>query len=148
MVIDHQAGLTSLRSSSYGDPVALAKAEDPPLRCGIFARRPPLASSSCGKVVDMPRPAAIALPIGLAVAAPVVATDWPQVLGPQRNGTYSGPPLAEAWAHRDRRSSGATSRSGVCRTCPRPESGAALHRIGNEEVLESLDAKTGAPVWR
>jgi len=25
------------------------------------------------------------------------ALDWPQILGPQRNGVYSGPPLANAW---------------------------------------------------
>ena len=97
----------------------------------------------------MPRPAAVALLIGLAVAAPVVATDWPQVLGPQRNGTYSGPPLAEAW--------GASGPKVVWRKqVGQAFAGPAVvqnrvllfHRIGNEEVLESLDAKTGAPVWR
>ena len=97
----------------------------------------------------MPRPAAVAILIGLAVAAPVVATDWPQVLGPQRNGTYSGPPLAEAW--------GASGPKVVWRKqVGQAFAGPALvqnrvllfHRIGNEEVLESLDAKTGAPVWR
>ena len=97
----------------------------------------------------MPRPAAVALLIGLAVAVPVVATDWPQVLGPQRNGTYSGPPLAEAW--------GASGPKVVWRKqVGQAFAGPALvqnrvllfHRIGNEEVLESLDAKTGAPVWR
>ncbi len=107
------------------------------------------ARPHCGKVVDMPRPAAVALLIGLAVAAPVVATDWPQVLGPQRNGTYSGPPLAEAW--------GASGPKVVWRKqVGQAFAGPALvqnrvllfHRIGNEEVLESLDAKTGAPVWR
>jgi outer membrane protein assembly factor BamB len=97
----------------------------------------------------MPRTAAVAILIGLAVAAPVVATDWPQVLGPQRNGTYSGPPLAEAW--------GASGPKVVWRKqVGQAFAGPALvqnrvllfHRIGNEEVLESLDARTGAPVWR
>jgi outer membrane protein assembly factor BamB len=97
----------------------------------------------------MPRSAAVAILIGLAVADPVVATDWPQVLGPQRNGTYSGPPLAEAW--------GASGPKVVWRKqVGQAFAGPALvqnrvllfHRIGNEEVLESLDAKTGAPVWR
>ena len=97
----------------------------------------------------MPRSAAVAILIGLAVAAPVVATDWPQFLGPQRNGTYSGPPLAEAW--------GASGPKVVWRKqVGQAFAGPALvqnrvllfHRIGNEEVLESLDAKTGAPVWR
>ena len=35
---------------------------------------------------------------GLIVAlAPVSAQDWPQFLGPERNGQYDGPPLATQW---------------------------------------------------
>ena len=33
----------------------------------------------------------------LAMAAPIAAVDWPQYLGPERNGTYRGPPLLESW---------------------------------------------------
>jgi outer membrane protein assembly factor BamB len=104
---------------------------------------------TCGKVVGMTRRSAAVIVMTLAVAAPVVATDWPQVLGPQRNGTYSGPPLAEAW--------GASGPKVVWRKqVGQAFAGPALvqnrvllfHRIGNEEVLESLDAKTGASVWR
>ena len=29
------------------------------------------------------------------------ATDWPQFLGPARNGTYAGPPLTDAWGAAD-----------------------------------------------
>jgi outer membrane protein assembly factor BamB len=86
-----------------------------------------------------------------AVAAGVslLAADWPQVLGPDRNGTLAGPPLLESWGP-----------SGP-KVVWRKQVGQALagpavvqnrvlvfHRLGNEEVLESLDAKTGASVWR
>jgi len=104
--------------------------------------------SSCGKVIGMPRLSAVAVLIALA-AAPVIATDWPQFLGPQRDGTYAGPPLAETW--------GASGPKVVWRKqVGQAFAGPAVvqnrvllfHRVGNEEVLESLDARTGAAVWR
>jgi outer membrane protein assembly factor BamB len=96
----------------------------------------------------MRRLAVTAIVLGLAVM-PALAVDWPQYLGPNRNGTYQGPPLAESW--------GATGPKVVWRT--RVGQGFAgpavvqsrvlvFHRVGNEEVLESLDAKTGASSWR
>src|SRR5215831_19030559 len=33
----------------------------------------------------------------LVAGVPVVADDWPQFLGPNRNGVYLGPPLAKSW---------------------------------------------------
>ena len=32
-----------------------------------------------------------------AAGVALVAQDWPQFLGPQRNGMYTGPPLADSW---------------------------------------------------
>ena len=85
----------------------------------------------------------------LVGAVTAIATDWPQVLGPTRDGVYAGPPLAETW--------GATGPKVVWRK----QVGQAFagpvvfqnrvllfHRVGNEEVLESLDARTGATGWR
>src|SRR4029078_8072220 len=91
--------------------------------------------------------AAFALPCASAIhAAPF---DWPQFLGPDRNGTYSGPPLSEGWGSTGpkvvwRKQVGA----GLGR--PAVVQGRVLlfHRVGNEEVLESLDAKTGNSGWR
>jgi outer membrane protein assembly factor BamB len=96
----------------------------------------------------MRRFAVTVIVLGLA-AMPALAVDWPQYLGPNRNGLYQGPPLAEAW--------GATGPKVVWRT--RVGQGFAgpavvqnrvllFHRVGNEEVLESLDAKTGTSTWR
>jgi outer membrane protein assembly factor BamB len=92
---------------------------------------------------------------GIALAAILVtgvtraATDWPQFLGPTRNGVYAGPALAEAWP------------SGAPRVVWRRQIGQGFagpavvgnrvvlfHRVGSEEVLESLDAATGNTVWR
>jgi outer membrane protein assembly factor BamB len=87
--------------------------------------------------------------LALAAGVPAIAVDWPQFLGPDRNGTYSGPPLSETW--------GASGPKVVWRkqvgqafAGPAVVQGRVLlfHRVGNEEVLESLDAKTGAPGWR
>ena len=77
------------------------------------------------------------------------ATDWPQYLGPTRNGVYGGPPLSESWG------------SGGPKVVWRKQVGQGFagpavvgtrvilfHRVGSEEVLESLDAKTGNAVWR
>jgi outer membrane protein assembly factor BamB len=76
-------------------------------------------------------------------------TDWPQFLGPTRNGSYGGPPLAEAWG------------PGGPKVLWRKQVGPGFagpavvgnrvvlfHRVGNEEVVESLDAANGNSVWR
>ena len=33
----------------------------------------------------------------VATSGALLAADWPQFLGPSRNGVYAGPPLAESW---------------------------------------------------
>ena len=84
-----------------------------------------------------------------AAGVSLLAADWPQFLGPDRNGTIAGPPLLESWGP-----------SGP-KVVWRKQVGQALagpavvqnrvlvfHRVGNEEVPESLDATTGASVWR
>ena len=45
----------------------------------------------------MPRKWLSILVITIAASVPAIATDWPQYLGPNRNGTYAGPPLLETW---------------------------------------------------
>ncbi|PYV39454.1 MAG: alcohol dehydrogenase [Acidobacteria bacterium] len=76
-------------------------------------------------------------------------TDWPQFLGPERNGVYLGPALAESWS------------SGGPRVVWKKEVGQGFsgpvvtqgrvilfHRVADQEVVESLDARTGNPQWR
>ena len=94
----------------------------------------------------------VAWAVAAALAATVVtqaANDWPQYLGPSRNGIYAGPALADAW--------GANGPKAIWRKqVGQGFAGPAVvgnrvilfHRVGNEEVLESLDAATGDSVWR
>jgi outer membrane protein assembly factor BamB len=97
----------------------------------------------------MPRKWLSILLITVAASVPAIATDWPQYLGPNRNGIYSGPPLLETWGP-----SGPKvvwrKQVGQAFAGPAVVQNRVLlfHRVGSEEVLESLDAKTGASVWR
>jgi outer membrane protein assembly factor BamB len=90
----------------------------------------------------------IAVTFGV-VAGTRAASDWPQFLGPDRNGTYSGPPLAEQWGPSGPkvvwRKQVGQAFAGPAVTGNRV---ILFHRIGNEEVLESLDAATGNSTWR
>ena len=91
----------------------------------------------------------VAVAVALSSAVADTATDWPQFLGPTRNGVYAGPALAETWG------------AGGPRVAWRKQIGQGFagpavagnrvilfHRVGGEEVLESLDAATGNSVWR
>jgi outer membrane protein assembly factor BamB len=75
--------------------------------------------------------------------------EWPQFLGPTRNGLYTGSALAESWPtggpnvvwRRD---------VGEGFSGPVVAQGRLIlfHRVSNREVVEALDARTGAPQWR
>ena len=84
-----------------------------------------------------------------AAGISLVAQDWPQFLGPQRDGTYTGPLMADGWPA-----------SGPTRVWER-EVGAGFagpvvvgdrlilfHRVGREEVVEALATETGETIWR
>jgi len=79
----------------------------------------------------------------------VAAADWPQVLGPTRNGVYAGPALLETWP------------AGGPRVVWRKDVGQGLsgpvvadgrvilfHRVENREVVEAMDPKTGNRLWK
>jgi outer membrane protein assembly factor BamB len=85
----------------------------------------------------------------LWLSTPLLAADWPQFLGPSRNGTYVGAPLNEKW--------GASGPRVIWRKqIGQGLSGPAVaqnrlilfHRIDNQEIIESVDALTGAAQWR
>ena len=92
---------------------------------------------------------AVALIVCSSIVARGGAFDWPQFLGPDRNGTYTGPPLSDTWG-----TSGPKvvwrKQVGQGFAGPAVVQGRVLlfHRVANEEVLELLDAKTGASIWR
>src|SRR6185436_6131062 len=97
----------------------------------------------------MPRKWLSILLLTIAASVPAIATDWPQYLGPNRNGTYAGPPLLETWGPSGPK---VVWRKQVGQAFAGPvvvqNRVLLFHRVGNEEVLESLDAKTGASMWR
>lgn len=84
----------------------------------------------------------------LVTGAPVAADDWPQLLGPARNGVSTGP-IAKTWPATGPR---VVWRKPVGQGFAGPVvAGGRLilfHRLANEEVVESLDARTGQPQWR
>ena len=79
----------------------------------------------------------------------VNAADWPQILGPQRNGvadpsekilaSWKGP-LKPVWS----RPVGA-GHAGIAVVAGRA---VLFHREGSEEIIECLDAATGKPLWK
>lgn len=84
-----------------------------------------------------------------AIGVGVSAEDWPQFLGPDRNGVYRGPKLAEAWGPQGPR---VVWRKPVGQGFSGPVvvQGRVIlfHRVGTEEVVEALDARSGATQWR
>ncbi|MFM8534304.1 MAG: PQQ-binding-like beta-propeller repeat protein [Acidimicrobiia bacterium] len=93
------------------------------------------------------RPLASVL-LTLACSCVLAAQDWPQILGPNRNGIYPGPPIVPSFP-----------RSGPPQMWTR-EIGAGFagpvvsgnrlvlfHRVNNRETVEAMDALTGKTIW-
>jgi outer membrane protein assembly factor BamB len=93
------------------------------------------------------------LPTRLAVlaliAACAIAQDWPQFLGPGRNGVYPDNDLAPKWS-----AAGPAvvweKDVGQGFSAPVVSQGRLIlfHRVGDKEAVEALDAATGRPVWK
>ncbi len=83
------------------------------------------------------------------LSMPLAASDWPQFLGPSRNGVYSGTSLNEKWPATGPR---VVWRKQIGQGLSGPVvAGQRLilfHRVENREIVESLDAATGSPQWR
>jgi outer membrane protein assembly factor BamB len=85
----------------------------------------------------------------LVVAGGGAAPDWPQYLGPTRNGVYSGTPLATAWpAAGPRKVWQKSIGQGLAGPVVAGDRVVLFHRVGKEEVVEALDARTGEARWR
>ena len=76
------------------------------------------------------------------------AVDWPQFLGPDRNGVYRGKDLASSWPPK-----GPPvlwkKKVGQGWSAPVVAAGRLIvfHRIADEEVVEALEASTGNKLW-
>lgn len=92
----------------------------------------------------------VSLLLSLMCSAPVVhAQDWPQFLGPTRNGRYPGADLAPVlpkggppvvWKK--------TIGQGFSGPVVAGGKLILFHRLGDKETIECLDATTGKEVWR
>jgi outer membrane protein assembly factor BamB len=75
--------------------------------------------------------------------------DWPQFLGPDRNGVYDGTPLLESWGANGPR---VVWRKQVGQGFSGPvvvENRLILfHRVGKREVVEAFDTRSGASEWQ
>jgi outer membrane protein assembly factor BamB len=81
--------------------------------------------------------------------APRLAADWPQVLGPTRNGVYAGPPLSDRWTDGKPREVW-RKQVGQGFSGPVVADGKLIlfHRVGNQEVVEAMQPATGATIWQ
>jgi outer membrane protein assembly factor BamB len=77
------------------------------------------------------------------------AGDWPQILGPNRNGVAVDEKLADTWPE-----AGPTTLwsrpvgSGLAGVAVCGETAVLFHRLGDEEVVEARDAATGERRWK
>jgi len=95
------------------------------------------------------RPTSITGVLLVAAATTLAAAaDWPQFLGPERNGTYTGPLVKSFPAGGPR----IVWRKPVGQGFAGPvvASGRVIlfHRLAGEEIVESFDATNGNPQWR
>lgn len=78
-----------------------------------------------------------------------VGADWPQHLGPARNGEYSGAPLANRWpADGPRKVWQKPAGAGFAGPVVVGTRLILFHRIGGEEIVEALDSRSGERQWR
>ena len=91
----------------------------------------------------------VAMALSVAAVVRLSAEDWPQFLGPERNGVYRGPALSEMWGPQGprvvwRKNVG----SGFSGPVVAQGRVILFHRVGSEEVVEALDPRTGNSQWR
>ena len=98
----------------------------------------------------VPGRAITSLILAIAAIALPAAEDWPQILGPTRDGIYRGAVrVAETWPPGGPKAVWKKT-VGEGLAGPAVANGRLYlhHRVQKEEVVEAFDARTGAPVWR
>src|SRR6266852_1818381 len=88
------------------------------------------------------------LSISLVVPGKILASDWPQFLGPTRNGVYGGSDLAEDWPSKGpavvwQQQIG----HGFSGPVVADRKLILFHRVIDQEKVDCLDARTGSPIW-
>ena len=77
------------------------------------------------------------------------ASDWPQFLGPSRNGVYDGPELVEHWPAAGlpvvwQKAIG----HGFSGPVVADHKLILFHRLGDEETVECFNVRSGEPLWK
>jgi outer membrane protein assembly factor BamB len=87
--------------------------------------------------------------VGTFAASTAGAGDWPQILGPHRDGRAEGEQLAESWlASAPKLVWERPVGRGYAGVAVVGERGVLFHRVENQEVVEAFDVKTGNPSWK
>ncbi|SVC74467.1 uncharacterized protein METZ01_LOCUS327321, partial [marine metagenome] len=92
----------------------------------------------------------LSIPLAILLAtSPVSAGDWPQWLGPNRDGVAVGekliqPKSGEEWPTLWKKTLG----EGWATPVVTEEKVVIHHRLGTEESIDCLDASLGKPLWR
>lgn len=91
----------------------------------------------------------ILLLIVLIIPAPATAADWPQFLGPNRDGHSNETGLVREWP-KDGPVKAWQCDIGIGYSGPAVAAGKLIlfHRAGDDEVAECLDAKSGKKLWK
>jgi outer membrane protein assembly factor BamB len=84
----------------------------------------------------------------LFVTLDSAASDWPQLLGPTRDGAYSAGDLSGEWPAEGPRVLW-QKKVGQGFSAPAVAAGQLIlfHRLDDKETVEALDAETGKPIW-
>ncbi len=91
----------------------------------------------------------IALVAWLAATAVAVAGDWPQILGPNRNGQASGEKLVPKWPSGGPKVAWTFKLgSGYAGPAVVGNQVIVFHRLGDQEIVEAIDAASGKSFWK
>ena len=84
----------------------------------------------------------------VAFGISLAAQDWPQILGPSRNGIYTGPEIVPSFPRTGppslwKQDVGA----GFAGPAVAGDRLVLFHRVGSRETVEAMDANTGKTIW-
>jgi outer membrane protein assembly factor BamB len=87
--------------------------------------------------------------LALLCASPLAAGDWPQILGPNRNGIAEGEKLAAAWPAGGPKALWQKSVGrGFAGVAVSGGKAVLFHRVDDQEIVECLDARSGRQQWK